>query len=123
MASLPFMEKNTKALPSVTDSLLRRFLVNWTASIEAHGLPLGGRSLLRDDLAAVDLGRPSFGCNVATLLAPLFAEGVDEVVAAFDDFYGFSAGKTSGSGFLFRPWPTPHLPSHRLALLEDQPVL
>ena len=50
----------------VEDSLLRRFLVNWTTSIEAHGVPLGGRVLRRDDLAAVDLGRPSFGGNVAT---------------------------------------------------------
>jgi len=107
----------------VTDSLLRRFLVNWTASIEAHGLPLGGRSLRRDDLAAVDLGRPSFGFNVATLLAPLFAEGVDEVVAAFDDFYGFSAGKTSGSVFLFSPWPTPDLRPHGWTLVEYQPFM
>src|ERR671930_350795 len=55
----------------VTDSLLRRFLVNWTLGIEAQGLPLGGRSLQRDDLAAVDVGRPTVGANVATLLAPL----------------------------------------------------
>src|SRR5260370_26392642 len=81
----------------VTDSLLRRFLVNWTVSIEAHGIPLGGRSLRRDDLAAVDLGRPSFGAHVATLLAPLFAEDVDEVPAVLDDFYAFSAGGFFGA--------------------------
>src|SRR5260370_26862252 len=79
----------------VTDSLLRRFLVNWTASIEAHGLPLGGRSLRRDDLAAVDLGCPSFGCNVATLLSPLFAVVVHVFVAGFDGFYQFPSGNTS----------------------------
>jgi GNAT superfamily N-acetyltransferase len=90
----------------VTDSLLRRFLVNWTASIEAHGQSLGGRSLRRDDLAAVDLGRPSFGCNVATLLAPLF-----------------SAGKISGSVFLFSPWPTPDLRPHGWSLVEYQPFM
>src|SRR5919109_3654531 len=73
----------------VTDSLLRRFLLNWTLGLEAHGLPLGGRSLRRDDLAAVDVGRPSVGANVATLLVPLFPEGVEEVVAALDDFYAF----------------------------------
>jgi hypothetical protein len=91
----------------VTDSLLRRFLVNWTLSIEAHGEALGGRILRRDDLAAVDVGRPSLGANVATLLAPLFAEDVGEVMAALDDFYGFSAGERSGAVFLFSPWPTP----------------
>jgi len=68
----------------VTDSLLRRFLLNWTLGIEAHGLPLGGRSLRRDDLAAVDAGRPTVGANVATLLAPLFPADVDEIQAALD---------------------------------------
>src|SRR5918998_5054543 len=83
----------------VTDSLLRRFLVNWMLGIEAHGVPLGGRSLRRDDLAAVDIGRPAVGGNVATLLAPLFPEGVEEVAAALDDFYGFSTGERSGTAF------------------------
>src|SRR6266498_4059059 len=77
----------------VSDSMLRRFLVNWTLSLEAHGLPFGGRSLWRDDLAAVDLGRPAEIANVATLLAPLFSEGVDEVATALDDFYQFSTGE------------------------------
>jgi hypothetical protein len=70
----------------VTDSLLRRFLVNWTLGIEAQAMPLGGRRLRRDDLAAADLGRPSVGGNVATLLAPLFPDGAEEVVAALDAF-------------------------------------
>src|SRR5688572_5228428 len=80
----------------VDDTLLRRFLVNWAAGIEAHCLPLGGRNLRRHDLAAADLGRPSFGGNVATLTAPLFPDGVEEVMTALDDFYGFSTGGRSG---------------------------
>jgi hypothetical protein len=107
----------------VTDSLLRRFLVNWTQGIEAHGIPLGGRSLRRDDLAAVDLGRPSVGANVVTLLAPLFPEGVGEVVAALDAFYGFATGDTSGTVFLFSPWPTPDLRPHGWTLLDYQPLM
>jgi hypothetical protein len=107
----------------VTDSLLRRFLVNWTLGIEAHGISLGGRSLLRDDLAAVDVGRPAVGANVATLLAPLFPEGVDEVLAALDDFYAFSACGTSGAVYLFSPWPTPDLRPHGWALLDHQPLM
>lgn len=107
----------------VADSLLRRFLVNWTTSIEAHGVPAGGRVLRRDDLAAVDLGRPSFGGNVATLLAPLFPDGVDEVVSALDAFYGFSAAKHRGTAFLFSPWPTPDLRPHGWALLGHEPLM
>lgn len=107
----------------VTDSLLRRFLVNWTLAIEAHGVPLGGRALRRDDLAAFDVGRPSLGANVATLLAPLFPEDVGEVVAALDDFYGFAAGDRSGAVFLFSPWPTPDLRPHGWALVEYQPLM
>lgn len=107
----------------VTDSLLRRFLVNWTLGIEAHAIPLGGRRLRRDDLAAVDVGRPTVGGNVATLLAPLFPDGVDEVVAALDAFYGFAAGVTSGTVFLFSPWPTPDLRSYGWTLLDYQPLM
>jgi GNAT superfamily N-acetyltransferase len=107
----------------VSDSLLRAFLVNWMLSIEAHGVPLGGRVLRRDDLAAVDVGRPSAGANVATLLAPLFPEDADEVVAALDTFYGFSAGGRSGAVFLFSPWPTPDLRPHGWALVEYQPLM
>jgi hypothetical protein len=107
----------------VEDSLLRRFLVNWTASIEAHGVPLGARTLRRDDLAAVDLGRPSFGGNVATLTAPLFPEGVEEVAAALDDFYVFTGGVYSGTAFLFCPWPTPDLRPRGWTLLGHEPLM
>jgi hypothetical protein len=107
----------------VSDSLLRRFLVNWTLSLEAHGLPLGGRSLWRDDLAAVDLGRPAGIVNVATLLAPLFSEGVDEVAAALDDFYRFSTGETSGTVVLFSPWPTPDLRPHGWTIAFYGPLM
>jgi hypothetical protein len=107
----------------VGDSLLRRFLVNWTASIEAHGTPLGGRVLRRDDLAAVDLGRPSFGANVATLLAPLSPAGVDGVMAALDDFYEFARGDASGTAYLFSPWPTPDLQPHGWTLLGYEPLM
>jgi hypothetical protein len=107
----------------VEDSLLRRFLVNWTASIDAHGLPQGGRELRRDDLAAVDLGRPSFGGNVATLTAPLFPDGVEEVMTALDDFYGFSAGGRTGAAYLFSPWPTPDLRPHGWTLIGHEPLM
>lgn len=107
----------------VEDSLLRRFVVNWTASIEAHGIPLGGHALRRDNLAAVDLGRSSFGGNVATLLAPLFPADVDEIVALLDDFYGFSRGDSAGTVYLFNPWPTPDLRPHGWTLLGHEPLM
>jgi hypothetical protein len=107
----------------LTDSLLRRFLVNWTAALEAQGLPLGGRSLRRDDLAAVDVGRPTVGANVATLLAPLFPEDVDSVGHALDAFYGFATATTSGTVFLFSPWPTPDLRPHGWTLVEHPPLM
>lgn len=107
----------------VGDTLLRRFLVNWTASIEAHGVPLGARTLRRDDLAAVDVGRPAFGDNVATLLAPLVPEDTGEVVTALDDFYGFVAGGSTGTVFLFSAWPTPDLRPHGWTLAEYMPLM
>src|SRR5688572_20390520 len=107
----------------VSDSLLRRFLVNWTLGIDAHAISLGGRHLQRDDLAAADVGRPAVGGNVATLLAPLFPDGVDEVVTTLDAFYGFTTGATSGTVFLFSPWPTPDLRPYGWSLVDYQPLM
>jgi hypothetical protein len=107
----------------VTDSLLRQFLVTWTEAIEAHGMALGGRRLRRDDLAAVDIGRPAVGDNTATLLAPLFPQGVTEIVGALDDFYRFGTGETSGAVYLFSPWPTPDLRPHGWSLVEHLPFM
>lgn len=107
----------------VNGSLLRQFLVNWTAAVEAGGLPHGGRTLRRDDLAAGDLGRPAPLHNVATLLAPLCTEGAAEVLAALDDFYGFSTGKTSGEVYLFSPWPTPDLRLHGWTRVGHGPLM
>jgi hypothetical protein len=119
----PHLRAGWKPDTPVADSLLRRFLANWTASIEAHTLSMGGRVLRRDDLAAADLGRPSFGGNVATLLAPLFSEDPEDVVAALDEFYGFARGIGSGTVFLFSPWPTPDLRLHGWTLHGYQPLM
>ncbi len=105
------------------DSLLRRFLMNWIDSIEAHALPAGGRTLRRDDMAATDIGRPSLGGNVGTLLAPLFPDGVDEIAAVLNDFYGFDGEARSGAVYMFSPWPTPDLRPHGWTLLDYQPLM
>lgn len=107
----------------MTDSLLRQFLVNWTASIELHGVPLGGRALRRDDLAAVDVGRPMPFANVATPLAPIFADRVAEVMTALDDFYGFSTARGTGDVHMFSPWPTPDLCPFGWTLVAHIPLM
>lgn len=109
-----------------TDSLLRAFLLNWTTGIESQAGQLGGHTLRRDDLAASDIGRPAFGANVTTLLAPLFAEDVAEVMAALDGFYGFSvptAGEKTGTVYLFSPWPTPDLRRYGWGLMGYEPLM
>jgi hypothetical protein len=63
------------------------------------------------------------GANVATLLAPLFPAGVDEVLAALDDFYAFAAGAPAGTVSLFSPWPTPDLRPHGWTLLDYLPLM
>jgi hypothetical protein len=106
-----------------TDSLLRQFLVNWTLAIEAQGKPFNARTLRREDLAAIDVGRPSVGGNVATLLAPLFSEDVSEVVTALDGFYGFASGERTGAVYLFSPWPSPDLRPYDWILVDHQPLM
>ncbi len=107
----------------VTDTYLRRFVSNWTAAVEAEGVPLGARAQRHDDVAAVDLGRPAGPVNVATLLAPLFADDANRVMTVLDRFYGFSAGTHTGGVTLFSPWPTPDLTSHGWSLLDYQPLM
>jgi GNAT superfamily N-acetyltransferase len=74
-------------------------------------------------LAAVDVGRPALGANVATLLAPLFAEDASEIMAVLDEFYGLPFGDRFGAVFLFSPWPTPDLRAHGWDLVEYQPLM
>lgn len=107
----------------LTDSLLRRFLINWTLGIEAQGIPLGGKSVRRDDLVAVDIGRPGVGTNVVTLLVPLVREDMDEVLSTLDDFYAFSTDAASGSVFLFSPWPTPDLRPYGWTIADHPPLM
>ncbi len=119
----PHLRAGWESDTPVTDSLLRRFLINWTLGIEAQGIPLGGKQLQRDDLAAVDVGRPGFGTNVATLLAPLFPEDVEEVENALENFYAFSAPSVSGDVFLFSPWPTPDLHPYGWTIVDHPPMM
>lgn len=105
------------------DALVGRFVANWTASIEAHGIPAGGRALRRDGVTAVDVGRPSFGANVATLTESLAPARADATMAALDEFYGISTGGSTGTVFLFSPWPTPDLAPHGWALLGEEPLM
>lgn len=108
---------------SAVDPYLRRFLVNWTGGNEAHGISAGGRTLRRDEFAAVDVARPSFGANVATLTAPLAPGALDEVAAGLDAFYGFSTGESTGAVFLFSPWPAPDLTPHGWSSKGEEPLM
>jgi hypothetical protein len=124
---VPILDPNLRAGwepdTPLMDSLLRRFLVNWTEAIEVNGLALGGRRLRRDDLAAVDVGRPTVGDNTVTLLAPLFPHDVEEVIGTLDDFFDFANPGLSGSVFLFSPWPTPDLRRYGWSLVDYSPLM
>ena len=91
------------------DTLLRRFLLNVSASTAAHVGAMGGRLLSRNDLMACDLGRPAAFFNCATLLRPLAAENRAVVLAALDTFFGLRTGIGTGDVWLFSAWPTPDL--------------
>ena len=73
----PHQRTGWEADTPVEDTYLRRFLVNWTTGIEAHGVPAGGRVLRRDDLAAVDIGRPAGG-EAPPVPSPLRVEEVQD---------------------------------------------
>lgn len=89
----------------IGDSYLRRFLFNWAADVETHGVALGGRALRRDGMAAADAGRPAGFFNSATLLAPLPPGDPGGVLAAIDGF-AFASPTGTGEMHLWVAWPT-----------------
>jgi len=93
----------------VGDTLLRRFVSNQTAWTAAQGEALGARALRRDDILAVDSGRPAGLLNMAIPAAPLYPSGLEETLAALDDFFGLSDGETRGEVSLLSAWPSPDL--------------
>jgi hypothetical protein len=106
-----------------SDTLLRRFLMNWVPSLESETRLSGGRSIRQDDLAAVDQGRGDGLPNVVTLLAPLFESGVEEVMQELDAFFGFNGTARTGSVHMFSPWPTPDLRPHGWTLTDYLPLM
>lgn len=117
----PPLETGHESTTPITDTLLRQFLCNWTEAIESLATSMGGRTLHRDDLWAVDVGRPAGYGNAATLLRPLTPGNIDDVLAALTGFYRFG-GDGRGGVMLFSAWPTPDLRSHGWQLMGHPPV-
>ena len=107
----------------LSDSVVRRFLENWVIGFEALARPLAARTLRRDDLSAVDVGRPAFIVNSAMLHAPLFPDRVDDIAATLDDFYGLTTGEGTGRVYLWSPWPTADLRAHGWTLAGHPPLM
>jgi hypothetical protein len=103
----------------VSDTLLRRFLVNLAAFNELPAVAAGARVLRRHDLAAADLGRPAAMHNAATLLRPLPYDRAGETLEVVEGFYD---GHGSGEAYLWSAWPTPDL-RQRGWVLEGHPPL
>src|SRR5829696_2447980 len=106
-----------------SDSIVRAFLTNWSnltaAEIAAHG----GQSLIRDDFAAFDVGRPAGFANVVFFLAPFFPEGTGEIVTALDDFFDFNGDGNTCEVYIFSPWLTPDLRPAGWNLMGHPPIM
>src|SRR6478735_6112325 len=124
---LPFLDSNMRAgwepdTPS-SDSILRGFLTNWSNLTETEIAAHGGQSLIRDDLAAFDVGRPAGFANIILFLTPFFPEGTDEIATALDDFFGITRGDKTGEVYIFSPWLTPDLRPAGWHLMGHPPIL
>jgi GNAT superfamily N-acetyltransferase len=87
------------------DTLLRAFLQNWTESLAAPVLAMGGRGLRDEFVAAFEMGRPAGFFNAVILQQPLAVERVDEVAARLAAHYRDGTGEV----WLFSAWPSPDL--------------
>jgi GNAT superfamily N-acetyltransferase len=101
----------------VGDTLLRRFLTNWTAWFETLRPVAGVR---RDDLVATNLGRPAGLLHGATLLVPLDRDTADGPLHAIDELY---TGTPAGEVLMFSPWPTPDLRPYGWRLEGHPPLM
>ena len=124
---LPILDSNMRVgwepdTPS-SDSILRAFLTNWSNLTETEIAAHGGQSLIRDDFAAFDVGRPAGFANIVFFLAPFFPEGTDEIVTALDDFFGFTSGDKTGEVYIFSPWLTPDLRPAGWNLMGHPPIM
>lgn len=109
--------------PVTPDELIHAFNANWSSATEAWGGSLGATMLRRDDVVAVNVGRPAFVVNAATLLSPLGPDMVDETMAALDDLYGFPNGARTGRVLLFSAWPTPDLTPYGWTTKREAPLM
>ena len=124
---LPILDSNMRAgwepdTPS-SDSILRGFLTNWSNLTETEIAAHGGQSLIRDDLAAFDVGRPAGFANIILFLTPFFPEGTDEIATTLDDFFGFTCGDKTGEVYIFSPWLTPDLRPAGWSLMGHPPIM
>lgn len=121
MSDAPPLETGHEPTTPIADTLLRRFLCNWSAAIDSLAVSMGGRILRREDLWAADAGRPAGYANGATLLRPLTPANVTEVLDALEAFYGFGS-ELRGEVVLCSPWPTPDLGPHGWYLMGHPPL-
>jgi hypothetical protein len=101
----------------VGDSMLRRYLFHNADLTTAIATAAGGEVLVRDDVVAADLRRPSGYWNAATLLQP--PEDVDGLLADLEAFYRPGRGEVA----LWSAWPLPDLRDRGWALSGHPPLL
>jgi hypothetical protein len=124
---LPILDPNLRVgwepdTPS-SDSILRAFMTNWIKLAEVENRSHAGRSLVRDELVAFDLGRPGGFTNIVFFQTPTFPDRFDEVAAALDDFFSFTKGGPTGEVVIFSPWITPDLRPYGWNLMGHPPLM
>lgn len=119
VASDPDLLAGWEPSTPASDTLLRGFVRNWTESMAAPGTAMGGRCLRRDDVVAVEMGRPAGFLNAAVLQQPLAVERTAELAAVLAAHYGEGTGEV----WLFSPWPTPDLRSFGWVLAGHPPLM
>lgn len=101
------------------DTLLRRYVRNLTESLAAPATAMGGRTVRRDDVIAVDVGRPAGLYNFAVLQQPLPLEHVADMAEGLAQHFGDGTGEV----WLFSPWPTPDLRAFGWTLAGHPPLM
>jgi hypothetical protein len=115
----PALETGWEPSTPVTDTLLRRFVLNHADYIDAVVSAGDGRCQRSAAFAAADLRRPAALFNSAILLRPLAYHDQQRVLDDIESFFATGRGEV----LLWSPWPTHDLTGRGWRLMGHPPLL
>jgi hypothetical protein len=119
---VPTLETGWLPTTPVSDTYLRRFLLNWAGMSASTARLLGGRSRDLPSALVADSGIPVVFFNCATLMQPLSVETAAATLGEIGAFFAFDDPSRRGDVLLVSAWPTGDLRPSGWDLMGHPPL-